>query len=85
MKEDEFLRSSALANAFRVLRKHGLWRQIPLSLALVLDVSDSMRGPRMDDARSALLTFAEDLLKPEDEAALLAAKSMGGDGHRRSP
>jgi ATP-binding cassette subfamily C protein len=36
MTEDEVLGSSALANAFRVLRKHGLWRQIPLSLALVL-------------------------------------------------
>jgi Ca-activated chloride channel family protein len=45
--------------------------RVPISLALVLDVSDSMRGPRMDDARNALLTFAEDLLKPEDEAALL--------------
>lgn len=36
MTEDEALRSSALANAFRVLRKHGLWRQVPLSLAMVL-------------------------------------------------
>jgi ATP-binding cassette subfamily C protein len=36
MTEDEVLSSSALANAFRVLRKHGLWRQIPLSLALLL-------------------------------------------------
>jgi Ca-activated chloride channel family protein len=45
--------------------------RVPLNLALVLDVSDSMRGPRMDDARLALTTFLEDLLKPEDEAALL--------------
>jgi len=36
MTEDEVLSSSAFANAFRVLRKHGLWRQVPLSLALVL-------------------------------------------------
>jgi ATP-binding cassette subfamily C protein len=36
MTEDEVLSSSALANTFRVLRKHGLWRQIPLSLALVI-------------------------------------------------
>jgi ATP-binding cassette subfamily C protein len=35
MTEDEALSSSALANASRVLKKHGLWRQIPLSLALV--------------------------------------------------
>jgi Ca-activated chloride channel family protein len=45
--------------------------RVPLNLALVLDVSDSMRGPRMDDARLALTTFLQDLLKPEDEAALL--------------
>jgi ATP-binding cassette subfamily C protein len=36
MTEDEAFSSSALGNAFRVLKKHGLWRQIPLSLALVL-------------------------------------------------
>ena len=45
--------------------------RVALNLALVLDISDSMRGPRMDDARQALRTFLEDLLKPEDEAALL--------------
>jgi VWFA-related protein len=45
--------------------------RVPVSVALVLDISDSMRGPRMDDARLALNTFVEDLLKPEDEAALL--------------
>ena len=45
--------------------------RVPVNLALVLDVSDSMRGPRMDDARLALTAFLKDLLKPEDEAALL--------------
>jgi Ca-activated chloride channel homolog len=45
--------------------------RVPLNLALVLDISDSMRGPRMDDARQALRTFLGELLKPEDEAALL--------------
>lgn len=45
--------------------------RVPVNLALILDVSDSMRGPRMDDARMAMKTFLEDLLKPEDEAALL--------------
>jgi Ca-activated chloride channel homolog len=45
--------------------------RVALNLALVLDISDSMRGTRMDDARQALRTFLEDLLKPEDEAALL--------------
>jgi Ca-activated chloride channel homolog len=45
--------------------------RVPLNLALILDVSDSMRDPRMDDARLALKVFLEELLKPEDEAALL--------------
>jgi ATP-binding cassette subfamily C protein len=35
MTEDEALSSSALANTFRVLRKHGLWRQVPVMLALL--------------------------------------------------
>lgn len=45
--------------------------RVPVNLALVLDISDSMRGPRMDDARLALRTFLETLIKPEDEAALV--------------
>ncbi len=45
--------------------------RVPVNLALVLDISDSMRGPRMDDARLALRAFLEELIKPEDEAALL--------------
>ncbi|MEZ5287512.1 MAG: VWA domain-containing protein [Vicinamibacterales bacterium] len=45
--------------------------RVPVSLALVLDISDSMRGPRMDDARAALDVFVSELLSPEDEAALL--------------
>jgi VWFA-related protein len=45
--------------------------RVPVSVALILDISDSMRGPRMDDAKQALITFVETLLKPEDEAAVL--------------
>lgn len=45
--------------------------RVPINLGLVLDVSDSMRGPRMDDARQAVRVFLEDLLKPEDESALM--------------
>src|SRR5690606_17865082 len=33
--------------------------RVPVSLALVLDISDSMRGPRMEDARAALLNFVD--------------------------
>jgi VWFA-related protein len=45
--------------------------RLPVSVALVLDVSDSMRGPRMDDARQALAVFVDGLLTPEDEVALV--------------
>lgn len=45
--------------------------RVPVSLALALDISDSMRGRRMADARSALATFLDALLAPEDEAMLL--------------
>ncbi|OFW47920.1 MAG: hypothetical protein A3J29_21010 [Acidobacteria bacterium RIFCSPLOWO2_12_FULL_67_14b] len=45
--------------------------RVPVSLALALDVSDSMRGQRMTDARAALATFLDQLLAPEDEALLV--------------
>ncbi|MAG70196.1 MAG: hypothetical protein CL471_07900 [Acidobacteria bacterium] len=45
--------------------------RVPLSLGLVLDISDSMYGTRIDDARVALDRFLLDLLEPTDEAFLL--------------
>jgi len=45
--------------------------RVPVSLSLTLDISDSMRGQRMVDARAALAHFLDKLLAPEDEAALL--------------
>ena len=45
--------------------------RVPVSLTLALDISDSMRGQRMLDARAALATFLDQLLAPEDEASLL--------------
>jgi Ca-activated chloride channel family protein len=45
--------------------------RIPVSVALALDCSDSMRGERMEDARRAVQNFLETLLKPEDETALI--------------
>ena len=36
MREDQVINSSALANAFRVLRQHGFRRQLPLILSLTL-------------------------------------------------
>jgi Ca-activated chloride channel family protein len=43
----------------------------PVSVALVLDASDSMVGTRIDVARAALARFLGDLLAPEDEASLV--------------
>ena len=45
--------------------------RVPVSLALTLDISDSMRGQRMVDARGALVQFLDRLLAPEDETQLL--------------
>jgi VWFA-related protein len=46
--------------------------RVPVSLGLVVDVSESMRGERIIEARNALDRFLVDLLNPEDEAFLLA-------------
>ena len=45
--------------------------RVPISLTLALDISDSMRGQRMADARGAVANFFDKLLAPEDEASLL--------------
>ena len=45
--------------------------RVPVSLGVVLDVSQSMLGQRMDDARAALRRFLVDLLEPGDEVFLL--------------
>jgi Ca-activated chloride channel homolog len=45
--------------------------RVPISLSLALDISDSMRGQRMSDARGALANFLDKLLAIDDEAALL--------------
>jgi Ca-activated chloride channel family protein len=45
--------------------------RVPVSLALLLDVSDSMFGPRIAHARLALRRFVGGLLDPLDEACLV--------------
>ena len=45
--------------------------RVPVSLGLALDMSDSMIGRRMTDAQVALTRFLDDLLAPEDDAALI--------------
>jgi len=42
--------------------------RVPVSLGVLLDDSDSMRGTRIVDARTAFDRFVADLLEPEDEA-----------------
>jgi Ca-activated chloride channel family protein len=46
--------------------------RVPVSLAVLLDVSDSMFGRRMVDARGAVEQFLAELLDPADEFLLLA-------------
>jgi len=43
----------------------------PISLGILVDVSDSMFGDRLADARRAIDRFVLDLLEPEDEALLM--------------
>ena len=45
--------------------------RVPVSLAVLLDVSDSMVGMRLTDARQALDRFLFELLSREDEYALV--------------
>jgi Ca-activated chloride channel family protein len=45
--------------------------RVPIGLGMLLDVSDSMLGQRMIDARRAIERFLFDLLSPEDEYFLL--------------
>ncbi len=46
--------------------------RVPVSLVVLLDISDSMYGRRIDDARMAVSTFLKDLLDPGDEFILVA-------------
>jgi VWFA-related protein len=46
--------------------------RVPISLAVLLDVSDSMFGQRLVDARTAVERFLFELLDPEDEFAVVS-------------
>ena len=41
--------------------------RVPISLGVLLDVSDSMFGRRIKDAREAVERFLFEMLQPEDE------------------
>ena len=45
--------------------------RVPVSLGIVLDISESMYGQRIGDARLALERFLVDLLQPSDEVFLI--------------
>jgi Ca-activated chloride channel family protein len=46
--------------------------RVPVSLVVLLDMSDSMYGRRLDDARTAVSTFLTDLVDPGDEFLVVA-------------
>jgi Ca-activated chloride channel family protein len=46
--------------------------RVPIGLGLLLDISDSMRGRRIVDARAAVARFLVDLLDPADEFFVVA-------------
>jgi Ca-activated chloride channel family protein len=46
--------------------------RVPIGLGLLLDISDSMFGQRIVDARAAVERFLLDLLDPEDEFFVMA-------------
>jgi len=46
--------------------------RVPVGLGVLLDISDSMFGRRIDDARAAVDRFLFDLLDPADEFFLMA-------------
>ena len=47
-------------------------RRVPVSLGVLLDASDSMRGGAIADARGAVDRFVAELLEPDDEAFVSA-------------
>jgi Ca-activated chloride channel family protein len=51
---------------------HFSYGRVPISLGIAIDVSGSMRGNRITEARSAIDRFLSDLLEPSDEVFLAA-------------
>jgi Ca-activated chloride channel family protein len=47
-------------------------QRVPVGLGVLIDISDSMFGKRIQDARAAVERFLFDLLDPQDEFFLLA-------------
>jgi Ca-activated chloride channel family protein len=51
---------------------HFTGERVPVSLGLLLDVSDTMFGQRLKDARTAVSNFLFELLAPDDEFFVIA-------------
>ncbi len=66
-REDFTIREDGVEQAVALLSTE----RLPVSLGILVDVSDSMYGQRVRDARAALDRFVLDLLKKTDEAFLM--------------
>jgi len=51
-------------------------QRVPVSVGMLLDISDSMFGPPIVDARGAFDRFVGDLLQPEDEVFVASFNHM---------
>jgi Ca-activated chloride channel family protein len=67
-RDDFIIREDGVEQSVALL----LRERLPVSLGILIDISDSMYGKRMADARAALDRFVVDLLAPTDDAFLLA-------------
>ena len=66
-RDDFIVHEDGVEQSVRLLTRE----RLPVSLGILVDVSDSMYGRRILDARTALDRFVLDLLAPGDEAFLL--------------
>ncbi len=66
-REDFSVEEDSIKQAVAILSRE----RLPVSLGILIDISDSMFGKRIEDARAALDRFVLDLLAPADEAFLL--------------
>ncbi len=66
-RDDFIVHEDGIEQTVRLLTRE----RLPVSLGILVDVSDSMYGRRIADARTALDRFVLDLLASDDEAFLL--------------
>ncbi len=66
-RDDFIIHEDGVEQPVRLLTRE----RLPVSLGILVDISDSMYGRRIADARTALDRFVLDLLAPNDESFLL--------------